>query len=383
MILKAPIRGLFCVHPNASDYFCGMSDQRFSYEQLTRFVQSVFEKIGCPVPDAQLATQALLSADLRGIDSHGIARLSGYVRLWEVGRVNAKPNIRIIHETPSTAVVDGDGGLGLIVATRAMSIAIEKAKQVGTGWVSVQNSNHFGIAAFHAMQAMEQDMIGWAMTNASPLVAPTFSKDRLLGTNPICVAAPAGEEPSFVADLATTTAANGKLEILQRKKQNTPTGWVQDAEGNSAHDPNILKQGGALLPLGGDREHGSHKGYALGAIVDLFSALLSGANYAPWVPPFPAYVPMPSEQPGKGIGHFLGAMRVDAFRPVEEYKKHMDHWIRGFRNAAPIDPSQPVIIPGDPEREAELERKADGIPLMESVVNDLSQLAHQLGVNPL
>ena len=213
-----------------------MSDQRFSYEQLTRFVQSVFEKIGCPVPDAQLATQALLSADLRGIDSHGVARLSGYVRLWEVGRVNARPNIRIIHETPSTAVVDGDGGLGLIVATRAMSIAIEKAKQVGTGWVSVQNSNHFGIAAFHAMQAMEQDMIGWAMTNASPLVAPTFSKDRLLGTNPICVAAPAGEEPSFVADLATTTAANGKLEILQRKKQNTPTGWVQDAEGNSAHD---------------------------------------------------------------------------------------------------------------------------------------------------
>lgn len=383
MILKAPDRGLFYVHPNASDYFCGMSDPRYSYAQLTRFVRAVFERIGCPVEDAQLATQALLSADLRGIDSHGIARLSGYVRLWEVGRVNAKPNIRVIHETPSTAVVDGDGGLGLIVATRAMSIAIEKAKQVGTGWVSVQNSNHFGIAAFHAMQAMEHDMIGWAMTNASPLVAPTFSKDRLLGTNPICVAAPAGDEPAFVADLATTTAANGKLEILQRKKQNTPTGWVQDAEGNPVHDPNILKQGGALLPLGGDREHGSHKGYALGAIVDLFSALLSGANYAPWVPPFPAYVPMPTEQPGKGIGHFLGAMRVDAFRPVEEYKKHMDHWIRGFRNAAPIDPNQPLIIPGDPEREAEVERMTQGIPLMETVVNDLIQLADQLDVNPL
>jgi LDH2 family malate/lactate/ureidoglycolate dehydrogenase len=173
------------------------------------------------------------------------------------------------------------------------------------------------------------------------------------------------------------------LEILQRKQQDTPTGWVQDKEGNPTHDPNILKQGGALLPLGGDREHGSHKGYALGAIVDLFSALLSGANYAPWVPPFPAYVPMPAQQPGKGIGHFLGAMRVDAFRPVDEYKSHMDHWIRGFRSATPIDEAQPVLVPGDPEREAEADRMATGIPLMNSVVDDLNALSQRLGVPSL
>lgn len=170
---------------------------------------------------ADTATKALLSADLRGIDSHGVARLSGYVRLWEATRVNATPDIKIIHETPSTAVVDGDSGLGLVVAPFAMQIAIEKAKQVGTGWVSVQNSNHFGIAAHHAMMALENDMIGIAMTNASPLVAPTFSIDKMLGTDPICVAAPAGIEPAFVADLATTTAANGKLEILQRKNFQT------------------------------------------------------------------------------------------------------------------------------------------------------------------
>jgi LDH2 family malate/lactate/ureidoglycolate dehydrogenase len=366
-----------------SGYFCNMKAHCVSYEQLTDYTRAIFLRIGCPVEDAMLATRALLSADLRGIDSHGVARLSGYVRLWEAGRVNAQPNIRVIHETPSTAVVDGDSGLGLVVAAKAMQIAIEKAKQVGTGWVSVQNSNHFGIAAFHAMQALQENMIGWAMTNASPLVAPTFSKDRLLGTNPICVAAPAGEEPPFVADLATTTAANGKLEILQRKEQDTPTGWVQDKEGNPTHDPNILKQGGALLPLGGDREHGSHKGYALGAIVDLFSALLSGANYAPWVPPFPAYVPMPAQQPGKGIGHFLGAMRVDAFRPVDEYKSHMDHWIRGFRSATPIDEAQPVLVPGDPEREAEADRMVTGIPLMVSVVEDLNALSQRLGVPSL
>jgi L-2-hydroxycarboxylate dehydrogenase (NAD+) len=355
-----------------------MPEQLFSYQQLFDFSKAVFQKIGCSPEHAETAAKALLSADLRGIDSHGIARLSGYVRLWDVKRVNATPDIKIIHETPSTAVVDGDSGLGLVVAPFAMQIAIEKAKNVGTGWVSVQNSNHFGIAGYHAMMALEHDMIGMAMTNASPLVAPTFSIDKMLGTNPICVAAPAGDEPPFVADLATTTAANGKLEILQRKNADTPLGWVQDAEGNPSTDANILKKGGALLPLGGDREHGSHKGYALGAIVDIFSALLSGANYAPWVPPFPAYVPMPAQQPGKGIGHFLGAMRIDAFRPAKDFKKDMDHWIQGFRNCKTIPGEEKVLVPGDPEREFEVERSKNGIPLVDSVINDLRNLADKL-----
>jgi L-2-hydroxycarboxylate dehydrogenase (NAD+) len=351
-----------------------MAEQLFPYQHLFDFTKSVFIKIGCSNEHADTATNSLLSADLRGIDSHGVARLSGYIRLWEVKRINSTPNIKVIHETPSTAVVDGDSGLGLVIAPFAMQIAIEKAKQVGTGWVSVQNSNHFGIAAHHAMMALQYNMMGIAMTNASPLVAPTFSIDKMLGTNPICVAAPAGVEPPFVADLATTTAANGKLEILQRKNVDTPTGWVQDAEGNASSDANILKKGGALLPLGGDREHGSHKGYALGAVVDIFSALLSGANYAPWVPPFPAYVPMPAQQPGKGIGHFLGAMRVDAFRPADDFKKSMDHWIQGFRNARPIPGEEKVLVPGDPEREYEAERMEKGIPLLDAVVADLKVL---------
>ncbi|HRG83527.1 MAG TPA: Ldh family oxidoreductase [Chitinophagaceae bacterium] len=357
-----------------------MSEQVFPYDKIFQFTRSVFEKIGCSESHAMTATKALLSADLRGIDSHGVARLSGYVRLWEVKRVNANPNIKIIHETPSTAVVDGDSGLGLVVAPFAMQLAIEKAKQCGTGWVSVQHSNHFGIAAHHAMMALEHDMMGIAMTNASPLVAPTFSIDKMLGTNPICVAAPAGKEPAFVADLATTTAANGKLEILQRKNTDTPDGWVQDKDGLPTNDANILKKGGALLPLGGDREHGSHKGYALGAIVDIFSALLSGANYAPWVPPFPAYVPMPAQQPGKGIGHFLGAMRVDAFRPADEFKNAMDHWIQGFRNAKTVPGQDKVLVPGDPEREYELKRRIDGLPLLNQVVEDLQSLSQKFSI---
>ncbi len=361
-------------------FLCTMNTDLFSFVRLQAFTEAVFLKMGCSPSHAKMATDALLAADLRGIDSHGVARLSGYVRLWEAGRINASPSIRIIHETPSTAVLDGDSGLGLVVAQEAMDIAIKKARDVGTGWVSVQNSNHFGIAGYFAMMALQHDMIGMAMTNASPLVAPTFSSDKMLGTNPIAVAAPAGEQPAFVADLATTTAANGKLEILQRKNLDTPSGWVQDKEGLASTDAHILKKGGALLPLGSDREHGSHKGYALGAIVDVFSALLSGANYAPWVPPFPAYVPMPSRQPGKGIGHFLGALRIDAFRPADEFKRSMDDWIGGFRGAASIEGQQKVIVPGDPEREAQQQRMQQGIPLESSVVKDLQQVADQFSL---
>jgi len=357
-----------------------MEEQVVLYADLFSFTKTVFQKIGCSLEDAEVATKVLLSADLRGIDSHGVARLSGYLRLHEAGRINATPFIKNIHQTPSTATVDGDKGLGLVVAPKAMNIAIEKAKQVGSGWVSVKNSNHYGIAAAHAMLALEHDMIGISMTNASALVAPTFSLERMLGTNPICVAIPAGRQPAFVADLATTTAANGKLEILQRKSLDAPLGWIQDKEGKSSIDAHALKTGGALLPLGSDRDHGSHKGYALGAVVDIFSAVLSGANYGPWVPPFPAYVPMPENMPGEGIGHFFGAMRIDGFRPAEEFRKHMDHWIERFRSAKPIDGNQQVLIPGDPEREAEAERLQNGIPLHNAVVADLKELADRYNI---
>lgn len=357
-----------------------MTSNQFSYQQLASFTREVFLAIGCPEADAETATRVLLSADLRGIDSHGIARLSGYIRLWEAGRVNARPDVKVIHETPSTAVVDGDRGLGLVVAPFAMQVAIDKARQVGTGWVSVQNSNHYGIAGWHAMMALQHDMIGISMTNASALVAPTFSTERMLGTNPIAVAIPAGTEPAFVADMATTTAANGKLEILQRKKQAAPIGWIQDSDGHPTTDSHALKSGGALLPLGGDREHGSHKGYALGAIVDILSGVLSGASFGPWVPPFPAYVPMPTYMPGKGIGHFFGAMRIDAFRPAEDFKANMDQWIRRFKSARPAAGEEKVLVPGDPERELEAERMEQGIPLLQPVVEDLQALSQRFSI---
>lgn len=353
----------------------------YTYAQLKDFAYQVFVKMGCPKDQAEIASKTLVSADLRGVDSHGVARLSGYVRLWEAKRINPNPNIKIVHETPSTAVVDGDAGLGLVVGPAAMSIAMEKAEKVGTGWVSVRNSNHFGIAGYHSMLALEKDMIGISMTNASPLVAPTWSKERMLGTNPIAVAVPAGEEAPLVADFATTTAANGKLEILQRKKEDTPVGWVQDKDGNQSTDPFEVKNGGALLPLGSDREHGSHKGYCLGSIVDIFSAVLSGASFGPWAPPFVSFLPVADDMPGEGLGHFFGAMRVDAFQPKDHFKSNMDKWIQRFRSATSVDGDKSVLVPGDPERIIEKARIKSGFDILKPVENDLKELADKFDLS--
>jgi len=350
------------------------------YSDLKDFVARLFIQMGASPINAQQGAEVLLSADLRGVDSHGIARLEGYVRLKELGRIDLLAEPEIVHETPSTATMDGKSGLGLMIAPVAMRLAIKKAEQCGTGWVAVSNSSHFGIAGYHAMMALPHDMIGIAMTNASALVAPTFSRERLLGTNPISMAIPAGEEPPFVADFATTTASNGKLELLQRSGQQTPSGWVQDETGNACTDPDILKKGGALLPLGSDKERSSHKGYMLGSMVDILSGILSGANYGPWVPPFPAYVPMPQNMPGKGIGHFFGAMRIDAFRKAQDFKYEMDNWIRRFRTADAISGKE-VVIPGDPEREMEKERRMRGIHIDNQFLAIMRRLADQYQIN--
>jgi len=355
----------------------------FTEQTLRTFTFNVFNKMGCTDEHATLAADVLLRSDLRGIDSHGVARLSGYVRLWEKKRINATPNIKVVHETPTTATIDGDGGLGLVVAPFAMKIAIEKAEKYGSGWVAVKNSNHFGIAGYHALMAVEKEMVGISMTNASPLVAPTYANERLLGTNPMCYAFPAGKYPPVVVDMATAAAANGKLEIAQRANMAIPDGWVQDKAGNSSTDPNELKSGGSLLPLGSDKDHGSHKGYGLSATVDILSAVLSGANYGPWVPPFVSFLEPPSDPVGEGIGHFLGAMRIDGFRPTADFKSHLDNWIETFKNAKTVDPSKKVIIPGEPEYAFEQERKQSGIPIIDVVVNDLNELAHRLGIDEL
>lgn len=347
----------------------------FTHQHLLNFTEQVFIKCGMNEQDAKQAADVLIAADLRGIDSHGVARLIGYVRLYEANRANLNAQHKIIYETPSTATIDADQGLGLVVAPKAMDLAIEKAKNVGTGWVAIQNSNHFGIAAYHAMKALPNNMIGIAMTNASPLVAPTFSKQRMLGTNPICYAFPAGKHLPIVIDMATSAAANGKLEIAQRTGKAIPNNWVQTKYGEESTNANELSNGGSLLPLGG------HKGYGLASLVDILCGVLSGANYGPWVPPFVAFLNPLENLPGNGIGHFLGAMRIDAFRPANDFKNNIDNWIDAFKNANRIDENQNVIIPGEPEFLLEKERLATGIPLNEKVITDLQELANRLNLS--
>lgn len=353
-------------------------EKKISHINLFKFVEKVFHKLEFNPENARLATDVLISADLRGIDSHGVARLPGYISLLEKGRAKANPILQIEHETPSTARLNGDKGLGLITGPNAMLLAVKKAKHVGTGWVAVNNSNHFGIAAYHAMLALNYDMIGVSMTNASPLVAPTYSKERLLGTNPICFAAPAGDEPSFVMDMATTTAANGKLEVLQRKNEPLPLGWAQDVNGKETEDPFILEKGGAMKPLGGD--YASHKGYCLGSMVDILTAVLSGANYGPWVPPFVSFLNPGDEKVGEGIGHFIGAIRIDAFRPASEFKKHMDNWINRFRNSKTVEGQNKVLIPGEPERVIENIRRSEGIPVLPKVWENLIGISEKFNI---
>ena len=353
---------------------------KYTYSYLNKFTIDVLTKMGFSLGDSMECAKVFLAAELRGHSTHGVIRIGDYFKLWEAGRINTKPNVRIIHETPSTAVVNGDGTIGMIPAKFSMELAIKKAKDVGTGWVSTNNSCNFGIAGYYAMMALEHDMIGITMTNASPLVAPTFSADALLGTNPIAIAIPAKNQPPFIADFATTPINRGKFTMAAKKGETIGLGFAQDKQGNPSEDPTILEKGGSMLPLGGDRIHGSHKGYCLGAIVDIFSAVFSGANFGPFVPPMVAYMPLLDNKVGEGLGHFFGAMRIDAFQEADVFKSRMDLWIETFRNAKPAVGQTKVLIPGDPEREREVIIMAEGIELIPQVEADLKLVADKLGL---
>lgn len=357
--------------------------EKFNISELEELISAIFMAAGCNAQDANLVSDVLIAAELRGIPSHGLVRIKDYIGLWRKNRLTTQPKIEIVHQTPSTALVDGGNGLGMLAGKIAMEIAIEKARQCGTGWVAVRNSNHFGIAGYYALNAAANDMIGIAMTNANALVAPTFSIDRMLGTNPIAFAMPGKNEPAFVADFATTPIARGKLELMEKQGKQASAGFVQDNKGLPTTDPSVLRRGGAILPLGGDYEHASHKGYCLGAMVDILSAVLPGANFGPFVPPQVAYLEPRTDYPGLGLGHFFGAMRLDAFRPADEVKEYLDHWIKTFRSAKPSEGREKVLIPGDPEREKEIRYRNDGIEIMPEVWSELQITANELGVSTL
>jgi L-2-hydroxycarboxylate dehydrogenase (NAD+) len=340
-------------------------------EKIERFVSRVFHGLGVPEKDAETAARVLVMADLRGVDSHGVIRVSPhnwYVKALRDGVMNPKPVIRVIEDKPASAVIEGDGGLGMVVGHRAMELAIDKARRAGVGFVGVRNSRHFGMAAYYSMMALPHDMIGISMTNAGRQVVPTFGREAKYGTNPISLAAPAGAELPFVLDMATTTAAAGKLEVAARLGESIPLGWALDPDARPTTDPNTAQKARKLLPLGSTREGGSHKGYGLAIMIEVLCGVLSGTVAA-------------MSPPHTGVrGHFFGAVDISAFRPLEDFKHDMDRLIRDLKATAPVDGQDRVYVAGEIEYETAEGRTARGIPLYASVLKGLRELSEQLQI---
>lgn len=363
-----------------------MEDERVRVEPeaLKGFCVRALQQMKVPEEDARITADVLVSADLRGTSSHGVARLRRYVDGLRDGTMVAQPDVDVVAETQTTVLIDADGGLGQPVSYRAMETAIEKAETYGTGLAAVRNSNHFGIAGYYAMMALDRDCIGLSMTNASVLVVPTFGRDAMLGTNPISVAAPAGQEWPFVLDMATSTVPRGKLEVYQRLEKSIPSGWATDETGEPTDDTEGVLQnlkertGGGLLPLGGAGELlGGHKGYGLALLVDVLCGVLPGAAYANLV--------YPKDDEGNSlpsaIGHFFGAWRVDAFQPVEAFEDAMDDLQRRLKNAPKAEGQDRIWVHGEKEYEEAARNGREGVPLNPKVVADLRALSHELDVD--
>ncbi len=343
---------------------------RVDYEKLTHFVTACFEKLGVPSDDAKIAANVLVLSDLRGVDTHGVIRFnpdSWYVRWLREGSMSARPNIRIVSENGATALVDGDNGMGMVVGHRAMEIAIEKAQSFGVAMVAVRNSRHYGMSAYYAMRALPHDMIGIAMTNASRQVVPTFGRAARYGTNPICFAVPANEELPFVLDMATNTAAAGKLELAARLGKAIPLGWALDEKAEATNDPHVAQKARRLLPLGGTRESGSHKGYGLGILVEILCGVLSGTITA-------------LNKIQEPRGHLFGAINVTSFRPVDSFKADMDRLIRELKSTPPAPGAERVYVAGEIEFETAQERAEHGIPLLSSVLQGLREVGEPLSI---
>jgi L-2-hydroxycarboxylate dehydrogenase (NAD+) len=343
-------------------------------DRLRKFVRELLAHLDVPPQDAWITADVLVSADLRGVDSHGVARLYQYIKRIRGGLIDVHPAVTIVHETPVSLRVDAGNGLGQVASHFTMNKVIEKAQQSGVGMATVFHSNHYGIAGYYAMMALKYHMIGWAFTNTTPLVMPTFGKKVMTGTNPIAVAVPARDERAWVLDMATSVVPRGKLEVAARKGKVMPTGWAVDREGQPTTDPKAALDGGAPMPLGGTRELGGHKGYDLAVLVDILSGILSGSDYGPHLAGF-----WGTEQPSN-IGHFFMAFRPDLFLPTGEFRQRMDAIIQELKETPPAQGADRVLVAGQTEDEAVERHKIIGVPLDPATVAGLRTLSQELGV---
>ena len=308
-------------------------------DDLKKTVAGIFEKLGVSPEDSLLAADVQVLADLRGVDSHGVSNmLKSYISGYQEGSINPRPNWKVVRETPSTATVDSDTGLGPIITPKAMEIAIQKAKNVGVGMVTIGNARHLGMASYHAMLALPHDMIGICMTSCPPQVLPTFGAEPRLGTNPIAIAVPAKNEPPFVFDVATSSVAVNKIRIAARLGAEIPGGWMAREDGSPIMETGLAPEKFTLLPLGADREGGSHKGYGFSCMVDILAGVLTGFGYG--------------AVPGRpNFGHMVAAYSIDAFTDVEPFKVEMDEWLQMMKTTKPAPGHDRVLVAGQPEAE--------------------------------
>ncbi|MGI0148608.1 MAG: Ldh family oxidoreductase [Thermoplasmata archaeon] len=350
-----------------------------SEKALRQFCEKVLEKLGVPAEDARITTDVLVVADLRGIDSHGVARLGRYVTGLKEGFMKPRDESRIIRETKATALVDGGQSLGQVVGKRAMDLAIKKARETAVGVVAVRNSNHYGIAGYYSMMALEHNLIGVSTTNAGPLVVPTFGRTSVLGTSPISLAAPAMTEKAFVLDMATSTVPRGKVEVYSRLGKPIPHGWAVDETGRSSTDPkrvlNALanRLGGGLLPLGGEGEElGGHKGYGLALMVDVLSGVLSGAATG---------LEVYADEKRPNVGHFFMALDPAAFRPLDEFRRDMDRLARELKDSPKAQGQDRIYVHGEKSFARMEKHRKEGIPLDPKVVENLKKIGVDLTVS--
>lgn len=354
-----------------------------SFDTIESFIADVFMGVGVPEEDARICADVLITADKRGIDSHGVGRLKPiYYDRIKLGVQNPVTKLDVIKEGPTTAVLDGNNGMGHVIAKKAMDMAIEKARKYGMGMTVVRNSTHYGIAGYYAMMAAEQGMIGITGTNARPSIAPTFGVENMLGTNPLVFGMPTDEEFPFVIDCATSITQRGKIEVYAREGKSLPEGWVIGEDGEPKTDSeqvliDLVKGTAALTPLGGiGEETAGYKGYGYATVVEILSAALQQGAFLKGLLGFENGKPVPYR-----LGHFFMAIDISAFIDLEDFKKTTVEILRELRASKKAPGHDKIYTAGEKEYLAWLERKDKGVPLNEALQKQVLQLKKELGLN--
>jgi len=343
----------------------------FSADQLRTVAQEVFKKVGSSAKEAQLVADLLVKSNLAGHDSHGVIRIPWYVQAVKEGRAKPGAKVSIVRETPTMALIDGHWGWGQVVATRAMELAIKKAKKSDVSAVGAINCWHIGRLADYSLMALKHNMIGVTMVNSSPLVAPYGGSKRILSTNPMAFAIPAGKEKPFLLDMATSVGAEGKMRVKLNRGEKVPDDWLLDKEGRPTNNPADLYAGGALLPFGATV---GYKGYGLCMLVDILCGALTGGGCTS----SKEYL---ARKFFGGNGTFVMAINIASFTPVSRFKARMDELIKVIKQSPVAQGFTEILIPGEPEYRSEEKRLREGIPIEEKTWQDICQTAKGLGLN--